>query len=405
MVAGDTCRVQAGTYDERVTSLTNGGTPGNVTTYIADGAVTMKGFAITKDYIVVNGFTITNVGNIGATGAINIRGNYVQILNNQVDGKNPTTQNAHEIDTGYSTQTNLLIQGNHIQRSISSGADYPLVFLICTNCTIDSNELGPAYDVDAFRVWGHDITISNNYLHDFSWSGVGSPHMDGLQIYGDCGSAWCQTSYNIYFERNRIINNDAAGTNHGQPFNLSNDFQAGIHDIYIRNNIFSTIDVQGQFGIPNIYLYNNLFYKVGEQNGMALNLLNGGGFECTGGVVRNNIFIATYNQPYYTGGGASVVTKDHNYVARLSGYLSITGFSETNTINGGDPKFTAPDTNDFHIASNSPAKDTGATISGWANPTDITGSPRPAGPAWDIGPYEYAATARPPAAPTGLIVK
>ncbi|MCH7764361.1 MAG: VCBS repeat-containing protein, partial [Candidatus Marinimicrobia bacterium] len=67
MTAGDSVRVQPGTYFENVTP-SNSGTTGNSIVYKADGAVVMDGqnssgyafYMDGKDYIVIDGFTITN---------------------------------------------------------------------------------------------------------------------------------------------------------------------------------------------------------------------------------------------------------------------------------------------------------------------------------------------------------
>ena len=243
-----------------------------------------------------------------------------------------------------------------------------------------------------------NTTISNNYIHDITY-GNGKNHSDHFQTFGDCGSAGCRTAYNIVIEKNLCISTGADL----QPFNLSNDSQSRIHDIDIRNNLFVNFGTQGNVGIPNMRIINNTFINVGTINGFALNILYGKGWDNTGLIIKNNIFMQTYDHPPFKGDSRTV--HDNNYVIRNSGtkWFPISTFKETNGINGGDPMFvlfngtlncgtynsTTHKCNnfDFSIRKTSPAKDHGARLTGFS--TDKDGKTRPQGSSWDIGAYEY----------------
>ena len=91
MVAGDTVRVQPGTYPETVTPV-NGGTAGSPITYLAEGVVIVEGGNVRckafdlvgTGYVVIDGFEITNQPDCGgADSAVNINNsNNVTVRNN-----------------------------------------------------------------------------------------------------------------------------------------------------------------------------------------------------------------------------------------------------------------------------------------------------------------------------------
>ncbi len=88
IVAGDTCNVLSGTYDERVTPL-NSGTSGARIVYNASKGVKVRGFTLSSlNYITVQGFEFTNTG-MASEGArsidINSPTTGVWILNNTFD--------------------------------------------------------------------------------------------------------------------------------------------------------------------------------------------------------------------------------------------------------------------------------------------------------------------------------
>jgi len=416
IVAGDTCNVQAGTYNENITTLAHGGTSdSNRVTYLATGAVTLRSIVLDKPYVTFKGFEVTGCSAGGCNGNIVVRGNYVQVLNNQVHD-NPNNSGS-EIAAGDSnTPSYVLIQGNHIYSTLSRGDDYTMLSLDCAYCTVNNNEFGPGVDVDDIRTWGHDNVVSNNYFHDSTLSSGSVSHMDIVQTFAvNCPT--CE-SYNFTF-KNNIVKNGA------QIFNLSNSSAPGMHDFYFYNNLYINTGLQGNVGIPNTRIVNNTFIDVDSNNRFTFNMLYGGDFDDTGTVVKNNIIIQTWDSlPYGENDNAthnhnfntpdSRVTGDYNFIARRSGssYLPISNWSEPNGINGADPKFVSYSgnnqsaSNDFHLQAGSPAIDKGADLSALGFSYDKDGTSRPQGTAWDIGAYEYiSGGTTSPSAPRNLRIR
>jgi parallel beta-helix repeat protein len=133
--------------------------------------------------------------------------------------------------------------------------------------------------------------------------------------------------------------------------------QAGIH-VYTGNNTA---------------IYNNTVYNVASK---GILIENG-----AGNIVKNNI--AYRNGNNYTDAGVNTV-------------------SSNNSVSGIDPRFVDPTRGNFQIQSGSPVIDAAVAIS--VVTTDLTGSPRPQGPAYDIGAYEFttATQSQAPAPPTGV---
>ena len=375
-----------------------------------------KYWYISSAYVTVNGFEI--VGSSADHPAVEWEANYVSITNNNIHGTGYQYGFVGQ-SNGSSMVTYGVLSGNTIHDGVTASPQ--VVWLMCNYCTIDSNEIYNFTDADGFYFWGHDSVVSNNYIHDLSYNN-GANHSDGFQTFGSAGSPY-NVAYNWTFEKNLFVSTGADL----QPFTIQYDNQSGIHDITIRNNIFMNYGTQANIGVPNTYVYNNTFIDVGVNNEMAINMLvsSGGGeaWDCTGNVVENNLFVSTYNSdpiPETSSSLTTEVTRDYNYAVYTSGgtYHAIGGggnanpwpqWGETHGINSGqNPLFsnwtigtvtcgtytfaTHGCTNfSLDLTSSSPPKDVGVNLSGvWSNATDIIGTSRPQGSAWDIGAYEYA---------------
>src|ERR1019366_10582320 len=73
----------------------------------------------------------------------------------------------------------------------------------------------------------------------------------------------------------------------------------------------------------------------------------------------------------------------------------------SNNLTDPDPLFVNINSNDYHLQARSPAIDAGASVN---VATDFDGNPRPFGPAFDVGAYEYTGGSSPPAPALSSIV-
>jgi len=124
MVAGETVRVQPGTYPETVTPL-NAGTAANPITYLAEGLVVVDGGNVRckafdmvgTGYVVIDGFEITDQPDCGGGGAVEIN-----------NANNVTVRNSIIHDTGRDavwfggTSANGLVENNLIYNIDDDGS-------------------------------------------------------------------------------------------------------------------------------------------------------------------------------------------------------------------------------------------------------------------------------------------
>ncbi|MGZ3771809.1 MAG: choice-of-anchor Q domain-containing protein [Bdellovibrio sp.] len=370
MVPGDTTLVLTGTYNELLSS-TRSGSSGNRITFKASGTVKILGGSINHDYISIDGFNLDG-GYIDIT-----TGNYCEVLNNTFSPGYVTMHYLNSPDT----PTGCLIKGNRFGSIANPDGDYVVIQIFGSNHLVEKNEIGPASDIDAFRFWGHDNIIRNNYVHDITYSPGSVAHMDGFQIFGVNGWA----CYNNVFEGNRLINSQ------GQLFMIETNGLSTIHDLIVRNNVFAHFGQNANLGMPNMQMSNNTFYDTGSMSGGK----NANG-DSTGAVWSNNIFIDVrgwslndYNGMFITTGLTTPWVYRNNFFSSGNG-SPIANFSsgeQIGGINGGINYFTNVAANDFSIQSPSAVTDKGITLTGFNY--DLLGTLRPQGSAWDIGAYEF----------------
>jgi parallel beta-helix repeat protein len=390
MADGDTVVVLSGEYDERI-QITTSGASGAPITYQAQGTVTMKGFTVSADYITIEGFDITDTENNWSNGwGILVQGSYCVLENNYIyfatrggillfanDGDDPITSNCVVVNNrlhrnsqvGIEVQgRNNLIEGNEIWRTIQYHPKW--------------TDPPGWVDADGMRFFGSGHTIRKNYIHDIRLDDPENvdPHIDCFQTWGD------SAGQDIIFEQNYCEN-----LNEGMfAFMLSN-----AKNLLIRNNIihaYGGINT-GSSGNNNLTIVNNVFV-----NNLALQSFFPVGIaleDCPNTIVKNNIF---YNQPYHTisvTGNWSGQEIDYNLAYRSDGlpsrcymidYECVTPAPAHHLWNV-DPLFVNPAANDFHLRGGSPAIDAGIALAEVTN--DFDGVPRPQGPGYDIGAFEY----------------
>jgi hypothetical protein len=396
IVAGDTVLVQAGIYTEIVNETTSGSDQNNMISYKANGAVTLKGFNLSGNYISIEGFTVTPTACGSWSGAINVTGNYCVIKNNIV--KDSTLQG---IVTN-STSTGCIITGNTITRANVNG-----ILIVGTNHLVENNDIsdirdtiGSCYlwnDANGIEFHGSGNTFRGNYIHDFYKANLaGSPHVDAFQTH----AAGKPTAKNSVIERNRIfmgntstgmIEEAVSGSQGFHGFMLEGTASDPCDNLTIRNNIvasWSGQNVGGGGNVTNLKIYNNIFRS--SLNISASYWPTGvcmGNATVTGYEIFNNIFVDFSYADIIIKGGATG-SADYNLFwnsngtnPRFEGYTI--GPHDQNKV---DPKFVANFTN-FHLQSTSPAINAGITLSSVAN--DYDGVARPQGTGFDIGAFEY----------------
>ncbi len=440
--------------NESVSVKKSGAGSSQTLTIQGDGSLpTVNGITVTGNYVTIGGgtkasplgFTVTGNSN-APQGAIDVEGNYVQILYNTVYNNNSSTGGGCEIGvnanlngaSGSTYPTYVTVTGNIVYSNLGNpsganndnfvnNANYPLINMECEYCTVSQNDIS-GYSVDGIYPWGHDITISNNYFHDFILPSTctNCAHMDMVQIWGN-GSTGCSgcasaaISYNIYFTGNVGLNiTDDLCT-------LSSDQTAtsgttGIHDWYFENNLIVSTYAQSNIGIPNTRFYNNTFIDNSYYNeNMTLNNMYdvSGGWNDAGFVVENNAFITTYNATPFTVDTHTAHSNNYTAVRSGSNYSAVSGWSETNGVNGGNPalvNYSGTDsagilpasviylgsytngTNDFRLQSSSPLIGKGANLYSTFT-MDSLGNTLPSSGNWDIGAYGYTTSLT---APSGL---
>jgi hypothetical protein len=376
VVAGDTCLVHAGTYDEKIFfSAGQSGTPDRRITFRANGDATMPGFyTANADYLRIEGFRITNsLTDWNTKQGIYIRSNYVEVVNNYFYEIKSAAVNGRDIN---GTARGIYLANNRIYRCSKgfnvAGKDW----------VVENNEVERLYDWgsegfssednDNCRFFGENHIIRNNLFHGTLSSETGDSHVDCFQTFDNNTDG--DPIQNILIENNRCL-----GFFH-QGFMGSASTHNNTHDIVFKNNIFAH---GGSWGasvheIKNVVFFNNVFADIGYH---GIGLRDG-----ATGTVKNNIFYEI-NSSYWSSSGGKI-EGDYNliYEARDPSEPG------PHDIIGLDPLFVDLDNNNFALQAGSPAIDAGVKVS---VDTDISGVSRPQdgnqdGQArFDIGAYEY----------------
>ena len=425
-VAGDTCLVAAGTYNEIVSTVNDGTGVNNMITFHATGAAYVQQFIISRDWTKVDGFKFDPV--VTSTPVFNEPGAYITvgasnciISNNVIHDKvywalpgysctpancqyNPCNAECSTPIGIYNTAgSNNLITLNEISNSrgygINAGGGGG-------NIVISYNTIHDIYD-DVFRINDHTGPVSILYNHVYNAFDDPGHHADFIQVFTNQGG------HDVLIEGNYFHDSTASM---GMIWGWDPGAQYNPYNWTWRNNIFRNINgPYGEYVITNLKFFNNVFDNVGGGQSCAFSACMPSEGCTPAAEIKNNFFVnhgtgAGTDCGIGYGAPCGVLNASNNYYAQGSsaGWAAILNLSEPNAINGGNPQFVDYANGDFHLQSSSPAKDKGVAISGWSNPTDKDGVSRPQGSAWDIGAYEYVGSppdTTPPAAPAGLVIK
>jgi len=379
MVAGDTVLVKNGTYNERVSESTNG-SQGQLITYQVYYGHTVKvigGFNLYGNYIKLDGFHVTGASPCDSENGVGIHvpGSYIEVVNchayeNKEGG----------LDTSRSSD-HCTIKNNKFYKNGGRGA-----MIEGTNHLIENNEIYDSRcapcngDADGFDVFGSGHTFKGNYIHDISYSNNPgySPHIDAFQTWQDQYHAAIQNSV---FEQNWIeLLVSLSGWEHGTGWML----EGGAKNITIKNNIVKAcrgVQVGNGSGLK---ILNNTF--IGDLS-FPVNHNPAGIWvdSISNSTIKNNTICEQPWMAIYSSGCSNI---DIDYNSTYNSNESIPGGNiQLHDLWAVNPKFVSLSGGNYHLQSDSPCIDVGATLPEVAN--DYDGNSRPQGPLYDIGAYEY----------------
>jgi hypothetical protein len=379
-VAGDTCTVYAGTYNEVVTlshsGTGSGATCTNCITFQvnAGDTVNVYGFKVSANYVIINGFTITDPTLSHATAGVYFTGasTGVQILNNTITQVGAAGYPC--ISLRSSTPSHyVLITGNTVswcasvpgQTNATPGAG---IGLAADHTLAGNNDL--SHVPNGMSVgFSNAIIIGNNY-HDTNDTAdfPGCHEAGGCDTHLDFFETGSSTAA-VVIEGNQQSNVAGVGGTHAFNFTA-----AGTRIIFRFNTLFNTGSIGGvQGGTTNVHIYNNtgsIMNQIDTSNAVMAWLATGS----TGGVFFNNIMYNAINPPgtvgvYYSVDGTSLPGFRSGYNLAYDNACSpetaahcTSGLMLTDTGNiYADPKFVNP-TGDFRLQSGSPAIGAGSAL-------------------------------------------
>lgn len=439
-VAGDTVRVLAGTYTQKVLVANKSGTASAPITIKADPGVVLKGGSgvtpsgrqglITirnANHVRVEGFEVTGFtsGSSSATPVgilIEGSGAGLQIVDNKIHGikhtstcKDPCAVGAHGLAVFGTTSagiTDLLVQGNEVYQNVLQASEA---------LVINGN-------VDRFEVLNNHVHDNNNIGFDF------------IGFEGECsGCGDKDRARNGIVRNNRAVNNSSS-TNpwYGGEGSAAGFYVDGGRYIVFDGNTSTGNDLGFEFAsehagkaTEDIVMSNNVVYKNREVG------LTVGGYDAGLGAARR---IHVHNNSFYKnqGWGTEIVFQHKVIDSRFSNNVFFgTGPAADNYLNEGsghsgnvwgtnlwwgtnasggslpgvrvlaDPRFIAPESGNLNLQATSPAIGVGATgaaLTTWTSPlwsryfaggaipvngvTDINGQARIEGTI-DLGADEY----------------
>lgn len=306
------------------------------------------------DYVVIDGFEVTNQGiNVGKSTGVEVINNYI-----------------HDVGTGISANgVNGRIAGNYILRCGFG------IIVHGTNMLVENNEIERLIyrsgDSDYFRFFGEGHVIRGNYMHGTRKEDIGPAHVDGFQTFDNNGT----------FARHIVIEGNFIEDFYHQGFMGSGSHYYHSYDIVFRNNVFKDAAAWGMCisQLKDVKVYNNLFINM-STHGVGY---RGTDEQPATGEVRNNIF---YNARNCYFGIDAAKYGSNNILFRSDPYQKYDQDGFPNDFANVDPLFTDIDNDDYSLHPNSPAVDKGKSLD---FSRDYAGNKRPAGKGWDIGPYEF----------------
>jgi hypothetical protein len=296
--AGDTVRVLAGTYAQKVLISGKSGTASAFITLKADPNVIISGSGLSpsgreglitirnSNYVRVEGFDVTGLTSSGSNTPVGIliegNGSKLQIVNNKIHGikntstcKDPCSVGAHGLavfGTNATGVTDLLVQGNEVYQNVLQASEALVIngnvdrFEVLSNNVHDNNNIG--FDFIGYEGecsgCGESDRVRNGMVRDNvakNNSSVTNPWYGGE---GSAGGFYVDGGRNIIFDRNISTGNDI-----GFEFASEHSGKA-TEDILMTNNfVYANREAGLSLGgyssgagqARRINIHNNAFYK------------------------------------------------------------------------------------------------------------------------------------------------
>ena len=400
--AGDTIRVLAGTYAQKVSISGKSGTASAFITLKGDPGAIISGSGLSpsgrqglitiknSNYVRVEGFDVTGFASSGSNTPVGIliegNGAKLQIVNNKIHDirntstcKDPCSVGAHGLavfGTNATGVTDLLVQGNEVYKNVLQASEA---------LVINGN-------VDRFEVLSNNVHDNNNIGFDF------------IGYEGECSGCGENDRVRNGIVRNNIAKNNSSTSNpwYGGEGSAGGFYVDGGRNIVFDRNISSGNDIGFEFAsehsgkaTEDIVMTNNFVYNNREAG------LSVGGYSSGAGQARR---IHVNNNSFYKnmGWGTEVVfqykvidsrfsnnifhgegTIAENYLQEGSGYsgnvwgVNLWWGSASGSTNlpgtqvKADPRYVAPQTGNLNLQQTSPAinvGNAGAALTGWTSP-------------------------------------
>lgn len=222
---------------------------------------------------------------------------------------------------------------------------------------IEKNDINTLNGGDAFRLFGKNHIIRENYIHDSVVKRAANNHPDIFQVFALLGNT--TESYNMLIEKNFITRHQ--GYQFAQLVPILTD-STGPHSELIRDwkflhNVITDINLGPTLGIPDQQWINNTFYRVNTQGDGPIIL----GTYGTNATIKNNLFLGNGAKDSPSAGwyGSTLknvrdsMTAHHNFVSGLpptflpkqkrpaycqAEQYPAWDFCEATGVNGGDPR-------------------------------------------------------------------
>ena len=373
-VAGDTCYVFAGYYNETV-SPANSGTVGNFINFTGDVNASVYSFSVSqKSYIRIQNFEVWNK-HAGTRGIVIDNSSHIEILNNYVHNTGQVGISMYIGGSGNITPSNYtIIRGNRVEYpgiltdNFTNVAADTAIDIEGFNNLVEQNNLTNCQDYINLH-GGFNVIRNNSFYNANPQNWNGTEHIDGVQAWA---GGLTPVQHNL-IENNYLYNSTDLNTHffliHEVGYNTDNNIVVRLNAVNLLGSAF--VFIQGatpNISIPNVSVYSNTILNDFAQSSIGDHVVT---FveNSTYGHVYNNIFYNTSKNggsPQSFDASSTAGFDSHNNLAYgTSCGSSCTWASPMNNETGGiknkDPLFVNNLTN-FSLQSNSPAIDAGGSL-------------------------------------------